>query len=351
MEPLVQPLADVELNLLTKWGDPNSRARTQKAAVLSVLVHGAAILTLALLPSSLYQARPESGPLIHRVITPLIEPLTELTQKAPNKGKVTKEFNAAEISPRPRLQSPAPMPSTNRPAAARQAVIPSMPAPRPAPATPLPEPPKIETAIKEPPKTDLPQMPPPPVPQIQTVEKPKLAFENVSGPPPPVAPGHSAIPVPGNAVSEAIRQAARPGSAGGLTVGDAGSAGPGGSAVNLPPSPGSPGSQLQLLSDPLGVDFKPYLIRVLASVKQHWMAVIPESVRYGRRGSVAIQFSIARDGNVPKLVIASASGTDSLDKAAIAGISASVPFPPLPADYKGERIVLQFNFAYNMPKP
>jgi len=32
---------------------------------------------------------------------------------------------------------------------------------------------------------------------------------------------------------------------------------------------------LQLLSDPLGVDFRPYLIRVLASVKQNWLAVIP----------------------------------------------------------------------------
>jgi len=280
------------------------------------------------------------------VITPLIDPLTELTQKAPNTGKVNKEFNAAEIEPRPRVRIPAPLPSTPKPAAAREAVIPAMPAPKPAPATPLPEPPKVE-ANKEP-KTDLPQMPAPPIPQIQPVEKPKLAFENVGGPPPTVAPGKSAIPIPGNAVAEALRQAGRAGSVGGQ--GDSGSLGPGGAAVNLPASPGSPASQLQLLSDPMGVDFKPYLIRVLASVKLHWMAVIPEAVRYGRRGSVAIQFSIARDGNVPKLVISSASGTESLDRAAVAGISASQPFPPFPPEFKGDKIVLQFNFAYNMPK-
>lgn len=351
MEPLVQPLADVELNLLTEWGDSDSDSRTRKAAIFSVMVHAVAILTLALLPSSVYQAqRRDAGPVVHRIVTPLIEPLTELTQKAPNTGKVSKEFNAAEITPKPRIHSPAPIPTTKKPAAPREAVVPAMPAPKPVPATPLPEPPKIDAAVKVPPKTDLPQMPAPPVPQIQTVEKPKLAFENVSGPPPPVAPGHSAIPIPGNAVSEAIRQAARAGAPGGMSVGDEGTAGTAGASVNLPPSPGSPGSQLQLLSDPMGVDFKPYLIRVLASVKLHWMAVIPESVRYGRRGSVAIQFSIARDGNVPKLVIASASGTDALDKAAVAGISASVPFPPLPPTYKGDKIVLQFNFAYNMPK-
>jgi TonB family protein len=97
----------------------------------------------------------------------------------------------------------------------------------------------------------------------------------------------------------------------------------------------------------MGVDFKPYLQRVLLSVKQHWLAVIPESVRLGRRGKVALQFSIARDGQVPKLVIASPSGADALDRAAVAGVSASVPFPPLPTEFKGDKIVLQFNFAYN----
>ena len=62
-------------------------------------------------------------------------------------------------------------------------------------------------------------------------------------------------------------------------------------------------------------------------------------------------FSIARDGKVPKLVIATPSGADTLDRAAVAGISASTPFPPLPAEFKGDRVVLQFNFTYNMPRP
>ena len=135
-------------------------------------------------------------------------------------------------------------------------------------------------------------------------------------------------------------------------VGDFGAAGPGGfgPGVNVPPSPGSQGSNMQLLTDPQGVDFRPYLVRILASVKQHWLSVIPESVKLGRRGKVAIQFSISREGGVPKLVIAEASGAEALDRAAVAGISASVPFPPLPAEFKGDRIVLQMNFAYNMPR-
>jgi TonB family protein len=101
----------------------------------------------------------------------------------------------------------------------------------------------------------------------------------------------------------------------------------------------------------MGVDFVPYLRQILVTVRRNWLAVIPESVKYGnRRGVSGIQFSIGKDGKVIKLVIETASGSEALDRAAVAGISASNPFPPLPAEFKGDRIVVQFNFQYNMPR-
>jgi TonB family protein len=123
-----------------------------------------------------------------------------------------------------------------------------------------------------------------------------------------------------------------------------------GEGINLPPSPGRAGSALQLLSDPLGVDFRPYLLQILANVRRNWFAVMPESAKLGRRGRVEIQFSISRRGNVPKLVIVLPSGAEALDRAAVAGISASNPFPPLPTEYAGDVIRLQFTFLYNVPK-
>jgi TonB family protein len=140
---------------------------------------------------------------------------------------------------------------------------------------------------------------------------------------------------------------------GGLVLGDPGaiSGGLGGGGIRLPGAPGLQGSAVELISDPMGVDFKPYVAQILATVRRNWMSVMPESVlRLGRRGKTAIQFSISRTGGVIKLVIASSSGSDPLDRAAVAGISASNPFPPLPAEFKGDRIVVQFNFAYNMPR-
>jgi TonB family protein len=110
------------------------------------------------------------------------------------------------------------------------------------------------------------------------------------------------------------------------------------------------GSSLELLSDPMGADFRPYLLRVLSSVRRNWFAVIPESARLGRRGKVVVQFAISKDGKVPKLIIASPSGADPLDRAAVAGISASNPFPPLPDDFKGNEVRLQLVFVYNGPR-
>jgi TonB family protein len=347
METVVQPPADVELNLLTEWGDPDFTPRTRDAAILSVAVHFVIIMTLALLPPTVIQRPPETA--VHRTITPLIDPPTELTQKAPNTGKITKEFNAVESQARPRIQVPAAVPSTSRPRAAQRALMPAMPAPKPTPAAPLPEPPKVEAAVKEPPKSDLPQLAPTPPPQIQSEEKPKIVLENPTAAS-SVHPGQGRIPVPNTSVNEAMRQVIRGNvSGGGAVTGDRDTPGQGGAGagINLPPSPGAPAKELQLLSDPMGVDFKPYLDRVLLSVKQHWLAVIPESVRLGRRGKVVLVFSIDRRGGVPKLVIASPSGADALDRAAVAGVSASNPFPPLPSEFRGETIVLQLNFTYN----
>jgi TonB family protein len=98
------------------------------------------------------------------------------------------------------------------------------------------------------------------------------------------------------------------------------------------------------------VDFKPYLIQVLAAVRHNWMAVVPESARLGRKGVVVVQFIIDRQGKVPKLVIASPSGTSAFDRAAIAGVSMSNPFPELPTGFKGDEVRLQLAFAYNMSK-
>ncbi len=105
----------------------------------------------------------------------------------------------------------------------------------------------------------------------------------------------------------------------------------------------------QILSDTMGVDFHPYLLRMLALVRRNWYAVIPVIARLGRQGRVVLQFSILRDGSVPDLILAEGSGTRSLDGAALASIQLSNPFPALPQEFPGEDIRMQFTYLYNLP--
>jgi len=346
METVVQHPVEPDLQLLTEWGDADGPARRRKAIVATLALHVAFVLVLAALPP-ITATNQEAGP-VH-IVTPLIEPPTELTQKAPNRSKVSAEFELQSSAPRPRLNlPPGPEPAPRE--KPRPAVIPQSPAPKPDAQISLPEPPKVDTGVKEP-KIDVPQIaqtPPPPAP---TVEKPKIVMENLGGPKASLPPGQSQVPIPNTSIAEAIRSQRGPGFLGGAaTGGDPGAADPnifGG--IRQPPSPGSPLAGFELKSDPLGVDFRPYLTQVLATVRRNWMAVYPESARLGLRGRVAVQIRIVRDGKVAKLVYAQQSGSHALDEAAVSGVSASNPLPPLPGEFKGDHIDIQLNFVYNAP--
>jgi TonB family protein len=106
---------------------------------------------------------------------------------------------------------------------------------------------------------------------------------------------------------------------------------------------------MDVLSDTMGVDFGPYLERVLHDVKFNWYNLIPEIARPPllKRGRVAIEFAIDKHGAVMGMRIIGPSGDVSLDRAAWGGITASNPFPPLPNEFRGEYLALRFRFYYN----
>lgn len=336
METVVSTPVEPELQLLTSWGEPDDADRRRRAAIATLLFHVAGIATLFLLPKNFFEQPKLPDPPI-RHVTPLVEPLTRLTQKAPNPTKVAKEFSATERGG-PRHLAPPPAPPPPR-EPVRKAVIPQAPPPKQTQnAQPLPEPPKAEPQVTAP-KTDAPQfgvLPPPP--KIQEQEQPKLALQNLQhAPPTTVPPDQRLVPLPDTSVNGALQRSlqnpSRP--------------------PQLPPPGPENGHSMelpQLLTDAQGVDFTPYLRAILQTVRRNWQTVIPESARLGQRGKVSIVLSISRDGKVIKLVFAEQSGTDSLDKAAVSGVSMSNPFPPLPSQFKGDHIAVQFNFAYNAPK-
>lgn len=332
-------------NLLPDWRGQISEPRWKAASVGSVLVHAVALFLVTFMLELPPPAPPPVREILTHRVTPLYAPRFQLTQKDPNKGKPTQELSlqnlASQRAAKEAVRTP-PAPPVRKFEARTQ--HPDLPPIAPS------EPPQVQAKSTAPILTPQIGAVNVPAPKLQTQEPPKLAFETPGqGGQAPIAGGVKIAP-PKTTVDDAVRNVARGSGQGNITSNETEP------APNLPDSMRAPqvdgASKVlpELLSDPQGVDFKPYIIRVLSQVKRNWKAIIPESVRYGRRGVVTLQFIVDRNGQIPKLVIASPSGVQALDLAAVAGIQASVPLPPFPPEYKGQEVRLQFSFKYNMPQ-
>ena len=180
--------------------------------------------------------------------------------------------------------------------------------------------------------------------QLEPVPNPKL---------PTPSQGNNQSPVnfadlmksPGDLTAQAARAVAA--RRGGGTYGGGGGdygVGPGGSARTL--------GNLEVLSDTQGVDFGPYLSRVLDAVRRNWYILIPEEARAPlmKRGKLAIEFVILPDGKIAGMKLVAPSGDVALDRAAWGGITGSNPFAPLPGEFHGPYLALRFRFYYNPQK-
>src|SRR6202020_399737 len=175
------------------------------------------------------------------------------------------------------------------------------------------------------------QAPNPQIAQLQTPATPNInnEFKKYAG-------SMSA----GSAIQEAARAAARPGSGGQGNGGDFG-LGTGAHGRQL--------GNLEILSDTQGVDFGPYLQRILQDVRENWYHLIPESAEM-KKGKLAIEFAITKDGKVADMRLITSSGDVALDRPAWGSITASNPFPPLPTEFTEPFLALRFRFYYNPDK-
>ena len=144
----------------------------------------------------------------------------------------------------------------------------------------------------------------------------------------------------GSAIQQATQAAAARRAGGGGDGGDFG--------INSP-AHGRQVGNLEILSDTQGVDFGPYLARIVEDVRANWYHLIPESAEM-KKGKLAIEFAIMPDGHVQALTVVATSGDPALDRPAYGSITASNPFPPLPSEFKGPYLQLRFRFFYNPDK-
>jgi TonB family protein len=322
--------------LLIQLKDDLSRSRQREAFWMSVVVH----LTLVIL---IVNAQ-KFDRFIHGRPVMVVSPNDLMRQKEltylelpPDEQKVTKRPDTNKISDKDRIATSR-TPQLDREELKKilDSSRPGTPGPSGAPAPQQPTPPQAqETSSQQAQATSQ-----PPVPANQN-QMAKLQVPPTAAPKPTF--GNNSMS-PGSAIEQAARAAlANRGSYGG----DGGDFGLGEGR-----QPTKAVGALDVLSDTMGVDFGPYLARVLHDVKMNWYNLIPEVARAPlmKRGKVSIEFAILKDGRVAGMTLAGTSGDVALDRAAWGGITASNPFPPLPGEFGGQYLALRFHFYYNPDK-
>ncbi len=327
--------------LLIQLQDDLARSRKREAFWISVIVHLSFVILIV-----------NSDRLINlfpRRTVIMVSPSDQLKQKdltylelPPDEQKITKKPDSNIISDKNRIatsKSPHVDPKELK------KILDSARAGRPGQGgqpSPPPQPPQQQQMAQntpQPPQAQ-PQQAAPPPPPANTNQEAKLTTPPMATP----KPSFNTAPMSaGSAIEQAARAALANRGAGYGSEGEGGDYGLG-QGRQATKAVG----ELDVLSDTMGVDFGPYLQRVLQNVRQNWYTLIPEVARAPimKKGKVSIEFAIMKDGTVQGLRYVGSSGDVALDRAAYGGITASNPFPPLPTEFKGQYLALRFHFFY-----
>jgi len=325
-------------HLLIQLQDDLARSRKREAAWLSVVLH---LMIVMLLAGSDRIAKF----LPHRQVV-FVSPADMAKQKdltflelPPDEQKVSKRPDTDVISDKDRIAT-SKRPQVD-PKELKKILDAARAGARGKPGTPAPPqqaqaPQVAQNSTEQPPVQQPPQQSPPAPPASQIAQ---VA--------PPPTPRPTPQPTFGGSMSasSAVEEAARA-----VAANRGGYGGEGGDfGTNLGQSGAKTVGQLDVLSDTMGVDFGPYLSRVVQNVRANWYNIIPEVARppIMKKGKLSIEFAILKDGKVAGMKLATGSGDVALDRAAWGGITASNPFPPLPQEFGGQYLYLRFNFFYN----
>lgn len=121
-----------------------------------------------------------------------------------------------------------------------------------------------------------------------------------------------------------------------------GTGGSGGSSGSGGGNPGGGGGRpgIDAIREP---DFGPYMRELQRRIKMNWD---PPKGNESKR--VVLLFKIAKDGRLLSCSVFKSSGLQNADKAAINAVHLAAPFRPLPPEFKGQSIDIQFTFDYNV---
>jgi TonB family protein len=205
---------------------------------------------------------------------------------------------------------------------------PAPPAPTPAPAAPAPQQAAPPQQAKQQPAPLLPQ-PLPQRPQQQAiVDAPRPA---------PTRPNFGNL---NQSAGDAIRSAAQAA---------AENRGDGDFGAGIPVEHQGLNTGVDILSDTMGVNFNPYLKRILREIYNTWLPLIPEEARppLNKQGETLIRFTILPDGRIGAMNLDGSTHDQAIDRAAWGSITGVGQFPPLPKEFHGPNLELRIHYLVN----
>ena len=81
-------------------------------------------------------------------------------------------------------------------------------------------------------------------------------------------------------------------------------------------------------------------------ISNNWLlSVISPNILSAPR--VYLNFDILRDGTITNVRVTESSGIPEVDRSALRAVLASNPLGPLPADYAGNKVTVEFYFDFH----
>lgn len=108
------------------------------------------------------------------------------------------------------------------------------------------------------------------------------------------------------------------------------------------PSPGNPSGApgIDAIRQP---NWGPYMKDLEQRIKRNWTPPKGDSSK-----RVVINFTIGRDGRLLSAKVVKSSGVPLADRAAMSAIELTAPFRPLPPEFRGQSVPIEFTFDYNV---
>lgn len=307
------------IHLLSSIEDERARSRFRESIYISIFIWLAIAWVVLYGPKYLWHAPKMVTPfevLNQRELTRLTNPILSPHMAAPKPAAPPKIDN--RTLERLRSMERAPAPKTPPPAATKTPET----APAPAPSVAASAPP-----------TPSPALPLPSAPQPVTPKTPPPVVAEAPTPQPSTHPNFNS----GSSYARPSYTEAPPVMGGGRS----GRGGSGSSPLHM--------GGVDILSDTQGVNFDPYIRRLLADIYRNWLPLIPEEAKppLSKQGETLIRFSILPDGRIGSMHLDGSTHDDAINRSAWGSITSEGQFPPLPSQFHGPNLELRIHYFVN----